>query len=127
MLKLTTGKHITEDIQRAMDIQCPEAYSRLMDENIDMVRRVVYRIVLNEHDTDDVVQEAFVKAFQKMKSFKGVAKFSSWLCRIAYNEAYMFLRKKDDKQVVGDQLHVLPARIACGLTQRLKRRRHMKR
>ncbi len=82
-------------IEKARQFQCPEAFSTLMDENIDMVRRVIYRIILNEHDTDDLTQETFVAAFRNIGSFKGKAKFSTWLCRIAYNKAYLFLRKKE--------------------------------
>jgi len=98
MFKIVSNyQNITRDIQAVQQHECHEAFSRVMDEHIDQVRRVVYRIVLNAYDTDDIVQETFIKAFHKIDSFKGAAKFSSWLCRIAYNEAYLSLRKKDNK------------------------------
>ena len=97
-----------ESIERAQQLQCPEAFSKLMDENIDMVRRVIYRIILNQHDTDDVTQETFVSAFTNIGTFKGKAKFSTWLCRIAYNKAYMFLRKKEKGKVSDAVIDQMP-------------------
>lgn len=77
--------------------QTPESFSAIVDEYTEMLRRMIYRIVMNEHDTDDIVQESFVDAYHRCGSFKGKSKFSTWLCRIAYNKAYGFLRKKYGK------------------------------
>lgn len=70
----------------------PETFSPVIDEHIGMLRPFVYRIVLNEHDTDDIVQEAFITAFNKADSFKGKSKFSTWLCRIACNRSMTMMR-----------------------------------
>jgi RNA polymerase sigma-70 factor (ECF subfamily) len=56
-----------------------------------------YSIVKNEHDAEDIAQETFLKAFRSLASFRGEAKFSSWLLRIAMNEARMRLRKDHKK------------------------------
>ncbi|HBC86681.1 MAG TPA: hypothetical protein DCZ94_06995 [Lentisphaeria bacterium] len=70
----------------------PEAFSPVIDEHVGMLRNFVYRIVLNEHDTDDIVQEAFITAYNKADSFKGKSKFSTWLCRIACNRSFTMIR-----------------------------------
>jgi len=52
------------------------------------------RILGNSDDAEDVMQEAFIKAFDKLNSFKGTATFGAWLKRIVINESIAFLRKK---------------------------------
>lgn len=53
-----------------------------------------YRIVGDEDDAKDVVQEAFIKAFEKLAEFQGTATFGSWLKRIVVNQGLNHLRKK---------------------------------
>ncbi len=53
-----------------------------------------YRIVNDFDDAEDVMQEAFIKAFQKLESFKQNSTFGAWLKRIVINEAIYWLRKK---------------------------------
>ena len=48
----------------------------------------------NQEDAEDAVQQAFQQAFVHLKSFQGQARFSTWLTRIAINEALMLLRKR---------------------------------
>jgi RNA polymerase sigma-70 factor (ECF subfamily) len=105
--KLLNKRHIPSDILLAKN-GCKDAFSRLMDEHIEMARRVIYRITFNEHDTDDIVQETFIKAFLNIQKFNGKAKFSTWLCRIAYNEANNSLRKNTGK-VFCEVLSEIPA------------------
>lgn len=52
-----------------------------------------YQVVHDEAMAEDVVQEAFLKAFKKFKSFKGDSKFSTWMYRITMNQAYDTIRK----------------------------------
>jgi RNA polymerase sigma-70 factor (ECF subfamily) len=66
----------------------------------DLVRpyeRLVYAtaasVLRNEADAEEVAQEAVLKAFAKLATFRGEAKFSTWLVQITYNEARMRLRK----------------------------------
>ena len=54
----------------------------------------VRRIVLNHDDADDVLQNTFIKAWQGLDSFKGDAKLSTWLSRIAINESIDFVRRQ---------------------------------
>jgi RNA polymerase sigma-70 factor (ECF subfamily) len=55
---------------------------------------VAFRITRNREDAQDVVQQSFHKAFLHLDAFQGKSSFSSWLTRIAINEALMYLRKK---------------------------------
>jgi RNA polymerase sigma-70 factor (ECF subfamily) len=54
----------------------------------------VYRLVENAEDAQDVVQEAFLNAYQSLESFKGDSLFFTWLYRIAVNTAISLKRKK---------------------------------
>jgi RNA polymerase sigma-70 factor (ECF subfamily) len=57
----------------------------------------VRNIVISHDDTDDVLQNTFVKVFQNLKNFKGESKLFSWMYRIATNEALTFLKQKVKK------------------------------
>ena len=54
----------------------------------------VFRLVGNKEDAEDVVQEAFVSAYQSLASFKGDSQFFTWLYRIAFNTAVSHKRKQ---------------------------------
>jgi RNA polymerase sigma-70 factor, ECF subfamily len=77
-----------------MDEKREETFAQLIDEKLPMLRRVVYRIVLNEADTDDVIQAALLKAWKSFASYREQSQFSSWICRIACNQAYDLFRKR---------------------------------
>lgn len=57
----------------------------------------IRRIVLNHDDTDDVLQNTFIKVFKNIDGFKGDSKLYSWMYRIATNEALTFLKKNSNK------------------------------
>jgi RNA polymerase sigma-70 factor (ECF subfamily) len=56
--------------------------------------RLVYRITKNQDDAEDVVQDAWMKAYVHLETFNGNSRFSTWLTRIAINSALMILRRK---------------------------------
>jgi RNA polymerase sigma-70 factor (ECF subfamily) len=58
-----------------------------------MVYATAISIVKNPADAEEVAQEAVLKAFSKLPTFRGESKFSTWLIQITYNEAKMKLRK----------------------------------
>ena len=58
------------------------------------VYRAVRALVRDEDEAEDVMQQAYVLAFTHLDQFQGSAKFSTWLIRIAVNEALQYLRKR---------------------------------
>jgi RNA polymerase sigma-70 factor, ECF subfamily len=64
------------------------------------VFRIAQHITQNREDAEDVVQDAFLKAFQNLEQFQGQSKFYTWLVRIAVNEALMKLRKRRPERFV---------------------------
>lgn len=67
-----------------------EAFDRLVERYQRDVYRLCYRYVNNHHDASDLAQEAFLKAFRAMGSFRGDSAFSTWLYRIAVNTCLNF-------------------------------------
>src|SRR5437660_6357946 len=81
-----------------------EAFSELVKRYDRNIFRIAQHITHNEEDAQDVVQDAFLKAYQNLGQFQGNSKFYTWLVRIAVNEALMKLRKrKSDKTVSMDE------------------------
>jgi len=62
------------------------------------------RMLGNQWDAADVTQEAFIKAFRNLGSYKGEARFSTWLHRIVVNAAYDHLRRRQDEPVETETL-----------------------
>jgi RNA polymerase sigma-70 factor (ECF subfamily) len=56
--------------------------------------RIALQVTHNQEDAQEAVQETFLKAYQKLNQFRGNSKFSTWLIRIALNEALMTLRRQ---------------------------------
>ena len=71
-----------------------QAFKKLLQEYQKPLYNHIRTIVLNHDDTDDVLQNTFVKVFQYLNKFKGESKLFSWMYRIATNEALTFLNQK---------------------------------
>jgi len=71
-----------------------DAFRRLVERHSAHVFRLAYRMTRNDHDAEDVVQEAFLKAYRSLDRFEERAHFGSWLHRIAANCAYDVLRAR---------------------------------
>ena len=70
------------------------AFGELVRRYQDRVYNTVYRLLDNAEDAQDVVQDAFIHAFQSLSSFKGDSLFFTWLYRIAVNAAISWKRKQ---------------------------------
>lgn len=70
------------------------AFGKLMLRYENKIYRLARRMTETDEDAEDVLQEAFVKAFRKLSTFKGRSKFSTWLYRITVNLALMKLRRR---------------------------------
>jgi RNA polymerase sigma-70 factor (ECF subfamily) len=69
-------------------------YRHLVDRYAKMSFAVAYRIVKNSEDSQDIVQDAFIAAYENLKNFKGESKFSTWLYIILANKALAFKNKQ---------------------------------
>jgi len=70
------------------------AFAELVGRHQRQLYRLALRMTGSEADAQEVLQEAFLNAYQKLPNFRGEAQFSSWLYRIAANSALMRLRRK---------------------------------
>jgi RNA polymerase sigma-70 factor (ECF subfamily) len=70
------------------------AFGILFERHERQVFRVAYRVLRNREDAEDAAQQAFQRALVHLKTFQGHSRFSTWLMRIAINEALMLLRKR---------------------------------
>ena len=77
-----------------------EAYRVLVDRYSRNIYRLAFRMTGNRQDAEEVVQEAFLRGYQKLKQFAGNSNFGTWVYRIAANYAIDLLRqrKKDDSR-----------------------------
>jgi len=93
----------TELVAQARDGSA-EAFTTLLRQYDRYVFRVALHITGNCEDAEDVMQEAFYKAFVHMGQFQGNSLFYTWLVRIAVNESLMKIRRRDsDKEVSLDE------------------------
>src|SRR6185503_2831869 len=110
----TSSTPLRELPDRELVLRCQRNESRAFDELVarhqDRVFTAVTRFCGNAEDAADVVQRAFINAFRKIQEFKGDSAFSTWIYRIAFNQAISFRREnrrpgvsiysKDDEKVV---------------------------
>jgi len=71
-----------------------EAFRRLVERHSRNVFRLAFRMTGNEHDAEDAVQDAFIKAYRRLDQFESRANFGTWLHRIAANCSYDLLRSR---------------------------------
>lgn len=77
------------------------AFKTIVEQWQDMVYNTILGIVQNETEAEDLAQDVFIKVFEKIDSFKGDSKFSTWLYRIATTTALDHLRSKKRKKRFG--------------------------
>jgi RNA polymerase sigma-70 factor (ECF subfamily) len=82
---------------KAGDMQAFEELVKRYDRN---VFRIVQHITQNREDAEDVVQDAFLKAYRNLEQFQEQSKFYTWLVRIAVNEALMKLRRRRPERMI---------------------------
>lgn len=71
-----------------------DAYRVLMDRHFCTVTRVTFRITGNEADAEEAAQEAFLRAYNKLPSFRHDSAFSTWIMRIAMNTAINLVERR---------------------------------
>lgn len=93
---------------KAGDLQ---ALNELMNQYKDEFYRLAYRILRNKEDAEEILQDTFLRAYQKINSYEGKAKLATWLYRICVNRCLNRLesRKARAAKVTGmDEIQNLP-------------------
>jgi RNA polymerase sigma-70 factor, ECF subfamily len=114
------GAHAKDDLDLVHATQNGDisAFEQLVKRYDRRLLRIAQSITHNAEDSQDVVQEAFFKAFRNLANFREASQFSTWLIRITVNQSLMKLRKlrsikevsmDDDFQADGD---ILPREVA---------------
>ncbi len=76
-----------------MDIHTlQEQFQEVYQTEYKKMYAVVYRITYSHHDTEEALQEGFIRAFRRLSTFDGKAKLSTWIYRIVINESYRFMK-----------------------------------
>jgi RNA polymerase sigma-70 factor, ECF subfamily len=75
-----------------------QAFTELWSRHGKRARNVVLQIMRNQEDAEDALQETYLKSFLHLVAFNGKSQFSTWLYRIAINEALMLLRKRRNRR-----------------------------
>lgn len=84
------------------------AQLQLYRQYCDGMYAVAMRFVKNSNDAEDVLQESFVKAFQKLHQFKGEVTFGAWLKKIVVHKCIDFLKSKKQHMVSLDETYMTP-------------------
>jgi RNA polymerase sigma-70 factor (ECF subfamily) len=78
-------------------------FALLVEAYYEMIYRLAIKMVNNPQDAEDILQETFIKAYRHLNNFDGRSSLSTWLYRIATNEALMFLRRQKPDMVSVDE------------------------
>jgi RNA polymerase sigma-70 factor (ECF subfamily) len=93
-----------EDLVRQVVGGDTSLFEKLMRRYNERIYRVARAIVRDDHEAEDVMQQAYVNAFTHLDQFNGSARFSTWLTRIAVNESLARLRRQDRYLPLHDRL-----------------------
>lgn len=78
-------------------------FARFVDAHSGVVYRLAMRMLNNSQDAEDILQETFIKAYKHLSGFDGRSSLSTWLYRIATNEALMLIRRRKHVEVSIDE------------------------
>ena len=108
------------DPERALVVTAKAGDVSAFESLVGMYERKIFRLAMNitqnREDAEDVMQNAFLKAYEHLGNFQGDSRFYTWLVRIAVNEGLMRLRKRRpnqvslDEQIEGDE-NLMPREI----------------
>lgn len=87
-----------------------EAYRDLIQKYQHMIYVFIYKMVHNQADAEDLTQEVFVKAYEKLSSYRGDSQFSTWLHTLARNRTIDFLRRRKFHDS-DEQLAFIPSNV----------------
>jgi len=103
---------VTDEQQLVLNLQNPKTKNKAFSELVALYKERLYwhiRHILKSHDdTDDVLQNVFIKVHKSIDKFKGDSKLYSWLYRIATNESITFINKKAKRlQITNEEVQNL--------------------
>lgn len=81
-------------------------FSYLVDKYQDIVFSIALKVLRNREEAEEMAQESFIKAYKSLGSFKGKAKFSTWIYRITYNTCISETRKKKNHFTSTDDIQI---------------------
>jgi RNA polymerase sigma-70 factor (ECF subfamily) len=81
-------------------------FSYIVDKYQNIVFSIALKVLRNREEAEEMAQESFIKAYKSLKSFKGKAKFSTWLYRITYNTCISETRKKKKHFTSTDDIQI---------------------
>src|SRR5689334_84066 len=96
-----SGRDADNDLLKAVMEGDGTAYRGLVEKYQGRVYAMAYGMVRNREDARDITQEAFVKAYRNLESFRLESSFYTWLYRIAMNLAIDFVRKRKRRETSG--------------------------
>lgn len=88
---------------KALQAGDQEEFAHLVETYSSKIYRLAIKMLNQQQDAEDVLQETFLKAYRGLKSFNGRSKISTWLFRIATNEALMVIRRKHPNVISIDE------------------------
>ncbi len=92
----------------------PAAFRTLVETHSHDVFRLAFRMTRHEEDAEDVVQEAFIRAYNRLERFEGRAHFKTWLYRITANTAIDLLRRRKRSEARNQALDDMEPGVAAG-------------
>ena len=78
----------------------PERYKEIIDRYQGKLFAYLYRLIGDKDEAEDLLQNVFIKAYRNIESYDTSRKFSSWIYRIAHNEAVNFIKRKSLKRFI---------------------------
>lgn len=125
--------HLTDEqlVEKAVG-NCPEAFGEIVKRWERKIFALCFGMLNREDEAKDAVQETFIAAFRNLKNFRGDAKVSSWLHRIAINQCLTTKRRTksrsesfiDDDDSLNEKFFIAPARILPSRTTEQNERLH---
>jgi RNA polymerase sigma-70 factor (ECF subfamily) len=94
----------TREEQLLIELRTPgkerQALSKLVSEYSEKLYWQIRKMVLSHDDANDILQDVFIKVWTNLENFRGDAKLTTWLYRIAINESITFLNKKRNQNSI---------------------------
>ena len=85
----------------------PNRFSYFVSQYKDMAYSIAFRIVNNNEDAEEIVQDSFVRAFKSLHKFRQSSKFSTWFYRIVVNRA-LSVRSQVKKSIIEIDINAVP-------------------